>query len=710
MGNDIAPLLIPNVLSAEQVLLAVPQRQLLAESGLRCLVVAPLAGAQARIGTMLLFDDQPGRVTAEQLPFVDRFASRAARAAEEQRLRDALVEGRAISQERNVLRATLDASQDAVLIFDADLQPRVSNHRFDEWFGVSADELQWFSVVDALERALAQVEQPVEVRFWFLTILSDPTSTASRKIRFLAGPVTEVECYSAPVLGADGSTFGRVFAFHDFSREAELARTKDEIVSVVSHELRTPLASLVGFAELLMTRDYSPADRQRFLGVMVQEGRRLATLVNDFLDLQRLESGRQKVALVPLDILQQMEQARAAAGDDPNAPIVLTVPDDVPLVLWDANALQQVLQNLISNARKYPPDGGTVRVSARAGQGLVTIAIADSGLGIPRDALPQLFEKFYRVDNSDRREILGTGLGLAISKRIVESHGGRIWAESDGPGRGSTFRFTLPAVPIPREVLSVAPGEPADVLVVEDDATFASWMAETLRAEGYGVRAVASAEEALAQIEHERPRVILLDLHLASSMDGWDLLAVLRGRPQTHDIPVVVVSAYGERGRGEMLGTADYLLKPVRKERLMATLRNLSLGPSLDVLVVEDEPATRQLILHTLERAGHRARGVGSGEEALSLLEESPDAFGLLTLDLGLPGTDGFAVLKALRERPATQDLPVVIVTARELDAGEARYLNERARDIVRKSNGIPLGEAVSRALAASSPAPGACC
>lgn len=246
-------------------------------------------------------------------------------------------------------------------------------------------------------------------------------------------------------------------------RLREIARLKDELVSVVSHELRGPLTSFVGFSELLLTRDCSEEQRHRILNIMLQEGRRLATFVDEFLDLQRIESGAQSIEALSSDLRAVLEDAVAAAGEDPERPIVLDLPEGLPAAQIHAGRMRQVLANLLTNARKYSPGGGAVRVTARlSGASMIEVAVSDSGLGIPAEALPRVFEKFYRVNGADREAIKGTGLGLAICRSIVEDHGGLIWVESSGPGCGTRFCFTLPlASGLPQPALHAREGQQA---------------------------------------------------------------------------------------------------------------------------------------------------------------------------------------------------------------------------------------------------------
>jgi CheY-like chemotaxis protein len=293
------------------------------------------------------------------------------------------------------------------------------------------------------------------------------------------------------------------------------------------------------------------------LTVIEEEGRRLTALINDFLDLQRMESGRQQISPRPAELAPLLERAVAAAGADPVCPIRIEIENRLPAVRVDGDRLLQVLSNLLSNARKYSPGGGTVRVAARAADGQVTVSVQDEGLGVPPEAQAHLFQKFYRVDNSDRRQIKGTGLGLTISRKIVEAHGGRIWAESAGLGQGSRFSFTMP--------VAETPATSGDVLIVEDDSGFARLMAAEMA--GYGLTAVAvsTVEDALAQVDRERPRAVVLDLLLPGA-EGEVFLRRLR-RAGLQDIPVIVVTVKDltieERVELDELGVVTVLRKSV---------------------------------------------------------------------------------------------------------------------------------------------------
>jgi PAS domain S-box-containing protein len=253
-----------------------------------------------------------------------------------------------------------------------------------------------------------------------------------------------VEYASTPMRNEQDEVIGTVVTFRDITQRKEVERMKDELISTVSHELRTPLASLRGFAELMLQRNFSPEKQRDLLGVIHSEAIRLTHLIDDFLDLQRIEGGYQPYAFAPLALesvlRDSVELFEKTAG--PHT-LRLTAPSSLPQIRGDANRLRQVLVNLISNAIKFSPQGGEVVVGTQAEAQRVMVWVKDHGVGIPQEALSKLFTKFFRVDNSDTHNIGGTGLGLALVREIIHAHQGRIWVEST-PGNGSTFFFTLP--------------------------------------------------------------------------------------------------------------------------------------------------------------------------------------------------------------------------------------------------------------------------
>ncbi|MGI1805108.1 ATP-binding protein [Exiguobacterium sp. TDN 0502] len=240
---------------------------------------------------------------------------------------------------------------------------------------------------------------------------------------------------------------GTMLVLRDVTAETEIDRMKSEFVSTVSHELRTPLASIYGYTELMLARDVHETKRQRYLETIHAETQRLTNLVNDFLDVQRMESSQQQYDFKPLDltkVIQETVEFHTASAKDHD--LVLDFEESTTgRIHADEQKMRQLFTNLINNAIKYSPDGGQITITMRQVEDRVQLKIEDEGIGIPRHALPQLFSKFYRVDNSDSRKIGGTGLGLAICQEIVRSHEGMIHVEST-EGVGSAFIVELPIV------------------------------------------------------------------------------------------------------------------------------------------------------------------------------------------------------------------------------------------------------------------------
>jgi PAS domain S-box-containing protein len=408
------------------------------------------------------------------------------------------------------------------------------------------------------------------------------------------GRVIDVSLTVSPIRNSDGKIVGASSVARDVTernamtaalKASELrsvlavSRAKDEMVSLVSHELRTPLASLLGFTELLYARDFSEDQRRRYLGVMLREGRRLTDLINDVLHIQRLEAGHQDLHLAPADLEALIRRAVVAAGEDDHTPIEVRVPGVMPLVMVDTDAILQVLGNFLTNARKYSPDGGTVLVTTRVVEEMVEVDVQDHGLGLPADALPKLFATFYRVDSGDRRMIKGTGLGLAINRRIVEAHGGRVEAHSDGPGLGSRFLFTLP-------VVEKAPKE-ADVLIVEDDAAFARLLQEQFVARGMTTVRTADAETAERLLsEGMKPRAVVADLVLPG-VQGEEFVARFGADPAGKAVPVLVVTvknlAPDEISALEHVGVTKVLPKEAGASHAAVSLISEALVPKAKI-------------------------------------------------------------------------------------------------------------------------------
>jgi PAS domain S-box-containing protein len=476
---------------------------------------------------------------------------------------------------------------------------------------------------------------------------------------------------------------------HDITQRKEVERLKDEFVSTVSHELRTPLTSLRGFTELMLKRNFSPEKQREFLTIIHNESIRLTNLINDFLDLQRIESGRQVYQLDSVDVAFLVRESVASfLWEDGKHSLRLVVPD-IPLPVWaDASRLRQVLANLLSNAIKFSPQGGEVTVGARREGVEVVVWVADQGVGIPPEVLPQLFSKFFRVDSTATRSIGGTGLGLALVKEIVEAHGGRVWAES-ALEQGSTFLFALPVaeqvVQTQAALRQIETAEAIDILLVEDDQAYARLVREHFASVGLTVTVTDKAEAALELMHRAAPRIVLTDIHLAGRMDGWELLVALKDDPLLRSIPVLIISTSAEANvHGLALAGADYLLKPVSRKWLVQAVRQRL--PSLSgkrVLVVDDDTDFRYQVARPLAKEGLQVEEAKDGREALLRMKaRMPD---LLVLDLLMPEMDGFEVLRQLRTDKRAMNLPVLVVTGKDLSPDEKTYIKQGLASLVSK-------------------------
>lgn len=349
-----------------------------------------------------------------------------------------------IERERATLAEVMAGMSDGVVVLDSAARIRYCNARAGALVGVDPHLLTGRSHQVAFTLFRQVFADPDDVRTDWEQALTRLEERPTFEARVTGPPSRDVLLQFFPVADVAGGGIGAGVLLRDVTAERDLARAKDELVAVVSHELRTPMTSLIGFAQLLLRNDYDDARRREYLSVIVREGRRLTALVDDFLDVQRLKSGHHRLSPVSTSLGPLVERVVATVGHDQDRPIVVALPPDAPAVRADPDGIQQVLTNLLSNARKYSPAGGEVRLAGRVVDGAFELSVSDHGLGIPPEALPRVFEEFYRVDGPERRAIPGTGLGLAICRRIVEAHGGRIQAASDGQGQGARFAFTVP--------------------------------------------------------------------------------------------------------------------------------------------------------------------------------------------------------------------------------------------------------------------------
>jgi signal transduction histidine kinase/DNA-binding response OmpR family regulator len=465
---------------------------------------------------------------------------------------------------------------------------------------------------------------------------------------------------------------------------ATLDRMKTDLLANVSHELRTPLAAIRGYVEFIQEGQLggiSEAQRKG-LDVCLRNAERLTKTINMLLDFSRMELGRVTIRPAPFQIGRLIAQIVSGVESEARKKgirLAMRVPRDLKAVDGDRDRLTQVLENLITNAIKFTPEGGQVEVTARLlpsdGAGSrVEVGVADSGAGIPPEERRRIFDKFYQSDATATRRFGGIGLGLAIVKSILDAHGSEITVE-ERPGGGSVFRFSLASVEARTESgifegLVPVQGGPAEILAIDDDADFLAIIRETLTKQGFTVRTASSAEEGLAAARDRTPKLILLDIRLPDR-DGLDLLHALKEMPETKDVPILVVSVVDERLEGLRLGAIEYLVKPVDRGRLVeAATRALGRSPnsggrfepSPRVLVVDDEEQVQALLARALRVNGFRVETAGTGDEALDKARSYPPD--LILLDLLLPDMSGWDVMKRLKATEECGSIPIVVLTA----------------------------------------------
>ena len=502
----------------------------------------------------------------------------------------------------------------------------------------------------------------------------------------------------------------------------EQTRLKSEFLANMSHELRTPLNAVIGFSDILkegLTRD---ATKQRaFAAHIFEAGHHLLALINDILDLSKIEAGKVEIALDPVDMEAALAEVLAMLAQQAQAKGVrlhFESRGGLGVMRADRRRLKQILLNLVSNAMKFTPAGGQVTLHAdvvgrsRAATALpgfrdgmrmplppeghddfIEISVADTGIGIAPDEVGKLFAPFMQVPNLLTRSVEGTGLGLVMVHRLAELHGGTV-AVTSAPGRGSCFTVWLPwraddAGPVSPERPALAPHRARQplALVVEDNAQAAALMRAQLESQGFAVRVAASAEAALALVGQFTPDLITLDI-LLPDMDGWEFLARLKQSPPWDLVPVVVVSMVADRGKGYSLGAAAVLQKPIRREALARSLGRLGLEPRgdgpLTVLVIDDDVAAVELLSAQLHQREYTVLRAFGGREGIELARRfQPD---LITLDLDMPEVNGFAVVEALQDNAETARIPIMVVTSRDLSAADRRHLSGHVADIVGKS------------------------
>jgi signal transduction histidine kinase/CheY-like chemotaxis protein/HAMP domain-containing protein len=492
-------------------------------------------------------------------------------------------------------------------------------------------------------------------------------------------------------------------------------RTKSQFLANMSHELRTPLNAIIGYSEILQ-EDAADGGQEHFiidLKKIEGAGRHLLGLINDILDLSKVEAGKMEVFIEEVDIPSLLEEVgaiiRPLVAKSGNT-LELRVAPEIGSVRTDRTKVKQCLLNVLSNASKFTQNGKLTLVIERTDRATVQMTISDTGIGMSPEQLGRLFQAFSQADASTTKKFGGTGLGLAITRHFCRLLGGDISAASR-VGEGSTFKIVIPdqaAGPPRPEATSELSAESTPssnddsasitVLVVDDDAASRDLLTTNLRREGYRTVQARGGDEALELALKLRPDAITLDV-LMPKTDGWAVLGALKANPELCDIPVIMVTVAPDRGIGLSLGAAEVMTKPVDRAELTALLRHL-LSRDGPILLVEDDLATRETVRSTIEKMGLTVAEVTNGRLALSWLAENP-APALILLDLMMPEMDGFEFLDTFNSRADWRHVPVVVITAKQLTAAERGLL--AVRTVIEKGDSIDrdiaaaIGKAVGR-------------
>lgn len=624
-------------------------------------------------------------------------------------LRDSQIERDRLEAEAEAQRQTIvtaiETIPDGFALYDARQRLVLVNRQYLEIFPFIADLMtpgrSFVEIMRAqLERGAAETNG-LPPEDWLAGVVERHTAESSfAEQRLATGAIIRIAKRRTP----DGGTVAVYTDISDLiSRQEELEHAREEaeeanrakstFLASMSHELRTPLNAIIGYSEMLIedAQDLGEAQFSEDLEKIMVSGRHLLALINDILDLSKIEAGKMEIFVEPFplgEVLRDVATTVEPLVKKNGNRLTLDFALDDDEIVTDKTKLRQNLFNLLSNAAKFTRDGEiTLRVARHGGPGhdAFEFAVSDTGIGMNEAQLSRLFQAFVQADSSTTRNYGGTGLGLTITQRFVELMGGTISVESE-EGKGSTFRFVIPARPAETPALP-EPGETrADgaktVLVIDDEPRARAAISAMAREAGFEVIEAATGKNGLEMARRSLPDAIVLDV-IMPGLDGWDVMREIKKDPELCAIPVILATVLSDREMGMTLGAVEYLTKPIDPKLLEKTLASAT-GPSgRDVLVVDDDAATRALLRRVLVRDGWSVREAANGRQGLEqILARRP---ALVLLDLMMPEMDGFDVLAEIGANPDLADLRTVVITAKDLTRAEVDWLQSRTTALVAK-------------------------
>jgi len=635
----------------------------------------------------------------------------------------------------------VDTVREPLLILDTTLRVHTANRAFYQTFQVSPGETEHHLIYELgngqwdipdLRRLLEDVVPKSSVFNDFELVHTFPA--IGRRVMLLNARKLKAGNHGELLVLAMEDVTERRRAEEEVAKAMEAAeaanRTKSLFLANMSHELRTPLNAILGYSEMLQ-EEAADQDVQEFLPDLQRihaAGKHLLSLINDILDLSKIEAGKMELYLetfsVPRLIQEVVETTRPLVTANGNT-LRVQCPADLGTMHADMTKVRQSLFNLLSNAAKFTKQGAiSLEVSRETMEGneWVWFRVADTGIGMTPAQLVKLFQTFSQADTSTTRKFGGSGLGLALTRRFCQLMGGDVTVNSV-PGESSTFTIKVPAVVRDQEVpqdeqvpeaaaetpvaaaqgggataaaewpavvlppvpppLSLPPAGGACVLVIDDDPTQRDLMRRFLAGEGFAVQTASDGEEGLRLARLLQPVAITLDV-MMPGMDGWTVLSRLKADPSVRGIPVIMLTMVDDKVRGYALGASNYITKPVDRGHLAQVLNKYRCPhPPCPVLLVEDDATTRRMMRSLLEKDGWSVREAENGRVALERV--AADRPALILLDLLTPEMDGFTFVAELRRHPEWRSIPVVALTAKELTADEMRRLNGNVRTVLDK-------------------------
>jgi signal transduction histidine kinase/CheY-like chemotaxis protein len=494
------------------------------------------------------------------------------------------------------------------------------------------------------------------------------------------------------------------------NKEIEKAyKVKSEFLSSMSHELRTPLNSIIGFSSVLLGPSGDPLspDQRMALEKVLKNGKHLLQLINDILDISKLESGRMILSVETEDISTIISNCVLIVEpliQSKRLNLTQDIQQGLPPLTTDIVKVRQILVNLLSNAAKFTEKGGIAITVRQSDAGVVSFSVKDTGIGIEKKNFDRVFEEFQQVDSSSTRKYKGTGLGLPIARRLARMLGGDLTVESEF-GKGSTFMLTVPLkvpthltemqtpTPMPaRPQLSIPAsiphplrtGQQVQILSIDDDPDVIEILRKYLVPEGYSLIGALSGDEGLEIASRVKPDLITLDIMMPKK-DGWQVLRELKANPETKDIPVIIHSIIDNRPLALSLGAVDVMMKPTDPKRLLTLVKKHYKSGDQFILVVDDNLDFALACKDLLKRDGFNVKIATRGEEAIKILEESIPS--LILLDLVMPGMDGFHVINSLQSKEQWTSIPVVVLTGKSLSDEDHRSLDPYIADYLMKDS-----------------------